>query len=191
MRNCRWRMLLLVGMIAIGSPAAAQKVKTVEPEPVKTVKTVKTVGKAETVDQILTRLFASAALAPMRAPDRVEALPMRAEGMGLSSTYHVVEKPVALGPKTAQRVSATLLDKDSYEGGISACMFDPGITFRFHKGTESVQAQVCFMCGEVIFETVAGRSLSRRLTLGEGRAPLLAAARRAFPNNAMLDAMTK
>jgi hypothetical protein len=175
MRIARWRLLLLalVGVLAGESLALAlaQKVKTFEtvyPEPARLIKT--------------------AALAPLREPDRLEALPIRIEGDGLSSTFHVVEKPIALDAQTMGGLRKTLLNADSY-GGMTACMFDPAVALRFYKGAESVQIVICFKCGELIFQDAAGRDLSRRLTFHEGRAQLLAAARKAFPKDKTLQAL--
>ena len=33
-----------------------------------------------------------------------------------------------------------------------ACLFQPVLALRFHKGRESVQVLVCFMCDELVFE---------------------------------------
>jgi hypothetical protein len=172
MRIVRWwtllSVLVLVGLSAGDSPALAQKVKDVE-----------------TVGQYMARLFKKPAFAPLREPDRVEALPVRIIGQGLSSTFSVVEKPVALDTQTMRGLRKTLLNTQSY-GGFNACMFTPGVALRFHKDTESVQAVICFMCGEVIFQDAAGRDLSSRLTIGEARKPLLAGARKAFPKDEAL-----
>jgi hypothetical protein len=175
MRIARWRLLLLVlvGVVtsAGGSLAWAQKVKTFEtdyPEPV--------------------RLLKMPALKALREPDRLEALPVRIEGVGLSSTFHVVETPIALDAQTMGNLRKTLLNARSY-GGMTACMFDPAVALRFHKGAESVQIVICFKCGELIFQDAAGRDLSRRLTFHEIRAPLLAAARKAFPKDKALQSL--
>jgi hypothetical protein len=169
----RW-MLLLVGMVANpgGSLALAQKVKTVE-----------------TVDQQLALLFKTPALAPLREPDRVEALPVWIIGDGLASTFRVVEKPAALDAQTMRNLRRTLLDTDAYSGGVSACMFTPAVALRFYKGAEPVQVVICFMCGELIFQDAAGRDLSGRLMIGEARTQLLAAARKAFPKNQALQVL--
>ena len=37
-------------------------------------------------------------------------------------------------------------------GGPSACLFQPVLALRFHKGRDSVQVLVCFMCDELVFE---------------------------------------
>jgi hypothetical protein len=172
MRTVRWWTLLSVlGLVCLsaGEPLAlAQKVKNVE-----------------TVGQYLARLFKKPAFAPLREPDRVEALPVQIIGAGLSSTFRVVEKPVALDAQTMGGLRKALLNTQSY-GGFTACMFTPGVALRFHKGAQSVQAVICFMCGEVIFQDAAGRDLSSRLTIGEARKPLLAAARKAFPKDEVL-----
>ena len=46
----------------------------------------------------------------------------------------------------------TILSPNSYLGGPSACLFQPVLALRFHKGRESVQVLVCFMCDELVFE---------------------------------------
>jgi hypothetical protein len=173
----RWTFLL-VGMAAYasvgagGSLALAQKVKSIE-----------------TVDQRRTRLFKTPALAPLREPDRVEALPVQIVGMGLSSTFHVIEKPVALDTRTMGVLRKTLLNMDAY-GGFTACTFDPAVAIRFHKGVDSVQVLICLMCGEVLFQDARGRDLSGRMWFRDARTQLLAAARKAFPKDEALRALT-
>jgi hypothetical protein len=174
MLTSRWLSLLpvLVVLSAGDSPAFAQKVKV--------VKGVETVDRRHPE-----RLFKTPAFAPLREPDRIEVLPVRIIGQGLSSTYRVVEKPVAVDAQAMGKLRKTLLDTDSY-GGFTACMFDPGVAFRFYKGTQSVQAVFCFMCGEVIFEDASGRNLSDRMWFAAARTEVLAAARKAFPKDQAL-----
>jgi hypothetical protein len=159
----RW-MFLLVGLVAYAGEPLAQKVKTVEP-----------------IDGALARLYKTPAFAPLREPDRLEALPVRIMGDGLSSTFRTIEKPVALDADTMGDVRKALLDRKSY-GGMTACMFTPALALRFHKGPQSVQVVLCFACGEFIFQDAAGRDLTRKMIMGEDRTLLLAAARKAFPN---------
>jgi hypothetical protein len=96
--------------------------------------------------------FSSPSFAPVREAERVDVLPIESEGEGLSSTYRVQERPVTLHPSAARELRQAILKPESYRGGPMACMFQPGLALRFHKGGEWVQALVCFSCDELIFE---------------------------------------
>jgi hypothetical protein len=124
-----------------------------------------------------------ATLLAVKEPDQGEALPVVLEGEGLSMTYHVVEKPVILPPRTVVNLSRTLLSVDAYYAGMSACLFDPAVAFRFKKGAHVVQALICFRCSELVFEDGHGRALSGRFRLDSGRSVLLKASKEAFPDN--------
>lgn len=130
-------------------------------------------------------------LLPLRSPDKVVALPVTMIGDGLSAQTRVEERPVQLDGQEAQKVGAALASEDSYAGGVSACLFEPAVAFRFQRGPSGVQALVCFRCSELIFEDEAGRQRSGRMRLGANRSVLLAAAKRAFPNNPELSAFDK
>lgn len=120
------------------------------------------------------RFFAT--LVAVRSPETVVALPVRVDGGGASSTHRVLEQPVALDTATARQLSTTLLDTKSYRGGMTACLFDPAVAFRFSRGSEVVQVLVCFTCSDLVFEDSQGRLLSRKMSIGNGRAALLNAA---------------
>jgi hypothetical protein len=118
--------------------------------------------------------FSSPSFAPVREAERIEILPIDTEGEGLSSTYRVQERPVALDSSTVRELRRAILKPESYRGGPLACMFQPGLALRFHKGDDWVQALVCFSCDELIFERTGqesgwqdklgfGKQLRRRL----------------------------
>ena len=100
----------------------------------------------------VTQLLASPDLVPVREAERLDALPVAESGMGASSTHQVLERPVAIDPKTMLALRSTVLNSDSSLGGPSACLFQPVLALRFHKGRESIQVLVCFICGELVFE---------------------------------------
>jgi hypothetical protein len=132
--------------------------------------------------EALEKRFAAPAYAILRDTERVEALTVEERGMGLSATYQVVERPVSLDPATARDMRRTVLSPKSYVGGPMACMFQPGLALRFHKGRESVQVLVCFLCGELVFEKPGGKWLGGKLTFNDTvRARLLAVGKKAFP----------
>ena len=130
----------------------------------------------------LKAFFLSEALAPLRDPDRVEVLPVEMVGGGLSSTSRAVERPTALDAATARQASKTLLAHDLYGGAVSACMFEPVMAIRFHKGSRSVQALVCFTCDELMFQE-NGIALGEKFGFRAARRPLLAVAKKAFPSD--------
>jgi len=135
----------------------------------------------------LERFFAS--LGAVRSPDTVDALPVAMVGEGPSSVGQVEERPVRLAKDAARVVGRTLLSADSYEAAMSACFFEPAVALRFRRGRSVVQVLVCFRCGELVFEEPGGRALSGRMKLGSGRAPLLAAAKKAFPDHQEIQAL--
>lgn len=142
------------------------------------------VNAAGSVQEELARLFASPAFAAVRQAERVEALPVDMVGGGISATHQVVERPVSLDPKAMRDVGETVGNLKSYLGGSSACLFQPALALRFHKGRDSVQALVCFDCDELVFEDAGGRPLGDSLMFNRrARARLLAVARKAFPAN--------
>jgi hypothetical protein len=130
-------------------------------------------------------------LGAVRASERVEALPVKMVGEGLSSESVVEELPTVLAPSVGAKLASTLLSVNSYAGGMSACLFNPAVAFRFRQGTRAVQALVCFQCSELVFEEPGGRALSGRMRLGKGRPVLLAEAKRAFPQNRELQSLKK
>ena len=67
------------------------------------------------------------------------------------------------GRSAAREIGKALMSAVSYYGGMSACMFQPGIALRFRGASDSVQALVCFLCDELVFEQPGGRALSDRL----------------------------
>jgi hypothetical protein len=130
-------------------------------------------------------------LSAVRGSERVEALPVKMVGVGLSAEILVEELPTVLAPSVGAKLASTLLNINSYEGGMSACLFNPAVAFRFRQGTKAIQALVCFQCSELIFEEPGGRALSGKMRLGKGRPVLLAEAKRAFPQNRELQALKK
>ena len=130
----------------------------------------------------LEKRFAAPAFAVVRDAERVEALPVEETGMGLSATHRVVERPVPLDPATARDMRRTVLTTKSYVGGPMACGFQPGLAVRFHKGRDSVQVLVCFLCRELVFERPGGEWLGGKLTFSKTvQARLLAVGKKAFP----------
>src|SRR5687767_9027199 len=51
--------------------------------------------------------------------DRVEALPVREEGAGLSATHHLVEKPVAVGAATGRALRRLVAGYDWTSGSMA------------------------------------------------------------------------
>ena len=132
-----------------------------------------------------------ASLQAVSAPDSVEVLTVAMSGTGLIARPAVGEPPVALDEAAARELTDTLLRVDSYRASMSACLFQPAVAFRFHSAAGTVEVPVCFECNELIFREPEGKPLSGRFLLGKGRAPLLAIAKKAFPGNAKLQALSE
>jgi hypothetical protein len=162
MQTMPWRKRWIAGLAALCSLAIAQQPTTVD-----------------TVEQFLSL----PALGPVREAKRVEAVAVEMVGAGLSSTHRLVGRPVLLDTKTRHAVSSTVSSGSSYVGGSMACLFQPGVAFRFHNGRDSIQALVCFLCDELLFEDAGGKRLGDKLTISEdGRARLLEVAVKTFPD---------
>ena len=165
MNTVRLRLCLLVGLVAACSLGVAPE----RPQ-------------ADDLRVALEKRFAAPAFAIVRDAERVEALPVEETGMGLSATHRVVERPVLLNPATARDMRKTVLSTKSYVGGPMACGFQPGLAIRFHKGRDSVQVLVCFLCRELVFEKPGGEWLDGKLTFSKTvQARLLAVGKKAFP----------
>jgi hypothetical protein len=118
----------------------------------------------------------------VRHADRVEALPVTATaGEGLSAKYDVVEKPVLVDAATGRSLGRLLTRYDWTGWSPSACMFDPAVAFRFHKGGRAAQVRICFVCGEMALDGIAGRFGQKKM-IRSGRESWRRAAQKAFPN---------
>jgi hypothetical protein len=117
--------------------------------------------------------------------DRVEALPVTMSGMGLSASHHVEERPVQLDSKTGQALGKVLTGFDWDSGSPMACMFQPAVAFRFHRGDRHAQVLICFECSEMMLDGLEG-PLGGKKPLGDSRRTWLRAAKRAFPNDPIL-----
>jgi hypothetical protein len=117
----------------------------------------------------------------VRNAERVEALPVEIEGVGLSSTSHAVEKPVLVNAATGRALGRILTGYDWTSWSPSACMFDPGVAFKFTRGAQSTVVQVCFMCGEMALDGIDGRFSEKKMLSFAARNAFLRAAKKAFP----------
>lgn len=171
------RILALALVIGVAAPTARTD------EPTRLVNTLD--NSAVEIEA----LFAS--LTTVQNPEVVELLPVVITRQDKWPVHAVGDHPVRLTQTNAQALSRTLLTVDSYLQAMSACLFVPEVAFRFRANHEVVLAFVSFECGEVVFEDSAGRQLSGRLKLGTGRAPLLAVARAAWPDNQELQALAR
>ena len=117
----------------------------------------------------------------VRNAEWVEALPVAVEGMGLASTGRPVERPVPVNAATGRALGRVLTGYDWTSWSASACMFEPGIAFRFTRGTQSTVVQVCFMCGEMALDGIDGRYAEKKMLSFSARNAFLRAAKKAFP----------
>jgi hypothetical protein len=167
MNTGRLRMFLFVGLVVVSSLGLAHE---------------QTPDEERREMMALERRFAGPAFAVVRGADRVDALPVEMTGAGVSATHHVVERPMRLDPATARELRRTTLSAQSYLGGPMACLFQPGLALRFHRGSDRVQVLVCFMCDELIFEKPGGQLIAGKLMFADTfRARLVAIARKALP----------
>jgi hypothetical protein len=123
----------------------------------------------------------AAMLDTVRNAERVEALPVEIVGVGLSSTSRVVDKPVAVNTTTGRALGRILTRYDWTSWSPSACMFDPAVAFRFTRGKASAVVEVCFMCGEMVFDGFRGRFGEKKMLSFDSRNAFLRAAKKAFP----------
>ncbi len=173
MRTARLWMLVFVGLIGCSVLASAQAAKTKAGDN----------ERDPEIDRWITRFLAAPRLAALREADRIDALPVDIIGGGLQSTFHVVERPVVLDAATTRQVHDMVTRPRSYDGGPTACIFEPGLALRFHKGRDSVQMLICFLCHEVLFQTASGRAIGHRIHYDKDVLQLLPIARKAFPDN--------
>jgi hypothetical protein len=127
-------------------------------------------------------------------PDRVESLTVRSllePESGLEPTpsnlpgpFRILDDPTPIPVETASQLSQLLLANASYLQAYKMCIFQPGVAFRFWKGTESVDVLVCFSCSDLAFQvTGAAEAVGTKLAFDPSRADLLALARQARPTD--------
>lgn len=95
----------------------------------------------------------------MRKPERAETFVL---DWSTSAKAHVeASRPTPLSAELARAMAELLLMPGSLEPATSLCEFEPAIAIRFHQARESerlaggaVDAQVCFKCRELAFQTV-------------------------------------
>jgi hypothetical protein len=118
----------------------------------------------------------------VRRADRVEALPIEVTGVGLSSEGTVVERPVTVDAAAGRKLGRMLLRHDWDRGSMRACMFEPGVAFRFHHGDRTAQIQICFRCGEMALDGVSGQLGNKQMLGDADRKAWRRAAQKAFPD---------
>lgn len=123
----------------------------------------------------------AALLDVVRHADRVEALPVAIEGVGLSSTARIVEEPVAVDTASGRSLGRRLVAYDWTRWSPSACMFNPAVAFRFRRGAEATVVQICFECGEMALDGIEGRFSEKKILSASDRRAWLRAAKKAFP----------
>lgn len=146
-------------------------------------------------------LLRSAILDVVRSPERVECFPVEnlmdpdelpdsqdpaalSMDTDLPGSFRIVQEPVPVVPELAAKLSALLLARESYESFVTFCMFEPGIAFRFSRGTAAVDVLVCFKCEELAFQVVGAReSLSGRMLFEPVRETLAQFVREARPDD--------
>jgi hypothetical protein len=163
-RSMRHTALALAALAACWTPAAAQGPPYVREE----------IPAAE-------KKQLAALLDVVRNAERVDALPVGQIGEGLSSTAKVEEKPVLVAPATGRGLGRILTRYEWTSWSPMACMFQPGVAFRFTRGKQSTTVLVCFMCGEMALEDIDGRLGQKKKLDDDEHNAFLRAAKKAFP----------
>jgi len=151
----------------------------------------------------------------LAAPERVEAFRVRAQNNQAKEAdisdlepaaratlpgIRVAGYPVLVEARTlAQALSseiATLITNEcTYDrSGAPGCAFEPGVAFRIVRGSESVDAVVCFNCNQIeIVISREGRPVHvnrlAQISFERGRRRLLDSARAAFPSDTQLSGL--
>lgn len=69
--------------------------------------------------------------------------------------YPILER-VPLPPAVAAEAATTLLNPRTYDPAFqTGCNFEPGYVLRFRKGGSTVDAAICFKCGDIEFSPSA------------------------------------
>jgi hypothetical protein len=123
----------------------------------------------------------AAMLEIVRHAERVEALPVKVEGMGLDSEARPVEKPVSVDAASGRALQRVLARYDWSRWSPMACMFQPGVAFRFTARARSTVVLVCFLCGEMALDGMPGRLGEKKILDPADRNAFLRAAKKAFP----------
>jgi hypothetical protein len=139
-------------------------------------------------------LLASKALEALRTPDRVESLPVEsligstdktttATKTSLPGRFRIVPEPKPVPADVARQLSRLLLSRRSYSDHYTLCGFDPGVAFRFWKGSDAVDVLVCFTCTDLGFQAVgAPEALGPKLAFDPIRGDLARLVRAARPD---------
>jgi hypothetical protein len=142
-----------------------------------------------------TDLLSSKALEAVRAPDRVESLPVEslsgakdgraaATKTSLPGLFRIVPEPRPVPAEVVPQLSRLFLSRSSYADHYTLCIFDPGIALRFWKGDEAVDVLVCFHCSDLGFQVVgAPEALGPKLAFEPTRAELARLVRAARPGD--------
>jgi hypothetical protein len=132
-------------------------------------------------------------LEPVRSPDRVESLGVRGlvepsdhtispTVSNLPGRFAILPGAIAVEPGLAADVSRIVLDPASYDAFDKACIFQPGVAFRYWKGDKAVDLLICFHCTDLAFQVVgAPEALGGKMSFGPGRLRLVALVKTARP----------
>ena len=143
-----------------------------------------------------TTLFSAKGVAILKGVTRVEtfrvaggsilALPEDSNAKKIGAYPITVTGPEQTGA-SAKKLADLMLKKDTYYYGniIPACMFQPGVAYRFWKDTESVDVLVCFNCEDVMVRTPGSKpNAIRQVSFPfAARGALARSAKELFPND--------
>jgi hypothetical protein len=150
-----------------------------------------------------TEFLASKALEAVRTPDRVETLPVESQlgskgekaaptKTSLPGVFRILPEPKPVPADLVPQLSRLFLQRSSYADFYTLCIFDPGVAFRFWKGSEAVDVLVCFHCSDLGFQVVgAPEALGSKLAFDPIRAELARLVRVARPGDPRFEKLEK
>lgn len=151
----------------------------------------------------------------LAAPERVEAFRVRAQdneakeaaisdlgpaeraslpGVRVAG-YPVLAKASWLPQPLSSEIVSRVANECTYDqSGAPGCAFEPGVAFRVVRGSESLDAVVCFACNQIeIVISREGRPVHvnrlAQISFDRGRRHLLDVARAAFPSDTQLSGL--
>jgi hypothetical protein len=103
-------------------------------------------------------------------------------------SFPIVSGPVQVDSDLATSIATALADPKVYGWDYSkACFFDPGVALRFTQGESVTEVLLCFSCDELLVVR-EGKALGKEDNDG-ARGPLVAAAKRLFPDDKEIQAL--
>jgi hypothetical protein len=109
----------------------------------------------------------------------------------LPGSFRILPEPIPVPPAVSIRLSKILLAESSYAPFYKPCVFEPGISFRFWKGTAAIDVFLCFQCDDLAFQPVGspGALGGGKLSFDPSRTELALLVREARPDDKRYQAL--